>query len=128
MDSISVSEQEVIMEVDELKFISASVYPSSAINKEIQWTSSKPECVRVENGSLLALNKGVVAVTVAAEENGSINRVILVQVKEAGESEGTKSMINYDRSGMTVLYADSEASVNKFHPKENVLDGDPLTK
>ena len=69
--SITITGDEVIY-VDDTITLSASVMPSNATNKEVEWTSSNPAVATVDDGMVTALAEGEVTITATSKDDSTI--------------------------------------------------------
>lgn len=53
------------------ELLKASITPASAANAELQWRSSNPSIVTVDNGTVTAVAGGTATITVTITENGN---------------------------------------------------------
>lgn len=56
--------------VDGTATLQATVAPENATNKDVTWTSDKPEIAKVENGKVTALKQGTATITVTTNDGG----------------------------------------------------------
>ena len=79
--SISLNRSSLTMEALETYQLQASVYPSDAADRRIQWSSSDPAVATVdENGLVTALKKGTATITAAALDGSGVTRTCAVTV------------------------------------------------
>ena len=79
---VSVTPSSLKMEVNEEKSLTAKISPSNATNKNLSWSSSDPETVKVDDyGNLTALKAGSATITVTTEDGGK-TATCSVTVKE----------------------------------------------
>ncbi|MBQ7323482.1 MAG: VanZ family protein [Clostridia bacterium] len=81
--STSLSLTNPTMKIGEQGKLSSKVLPSDASNKSLTYTSSAPAIVQVyADGTVKALSKGEATITIASEENPSIQATITITVIE----------------------------------------------
>ena len=72
-ERIELSPEEVQIGTGETKYLTVSVYPENAENKNMIWSSSDPEIVTVsKNGSICGVSLGSAYITATAEEKGTL--------------------------------------------------------
>ena len=80
VNSIVLSSEEISLNVDAIKEISATIYPSDAKNKEIQWSSSDDNIATVNDGEIKGITPGDVTITCASLDGSNIVNRCLVHV------------------------------------------------
>jgi len=78
---ITLNETKLEMKVNDSKTITATVSPSNATNKNVIWTSSNTNVVKIENGKITAISAGTAIIT-AKTEDGGYTATTTVIVKE----------------------------------------------
>lgn len=73
--SITLNESEAQLEEGESITLTATVYPSNAINKSVSWLSSNTNVATVKNGVVTGINAGTSIITAMAGDKQSICRV-----------------------------------------------------
>lgn len=68
--SLSLKETELTMNVGESHRLEYNIGPDSAINKNVQWSSSNSNVVSVDDGNLTAKSGGEATITIKAVESG----------------------------------------------------------
>ena len=68
--------------VGESAQILATVYPSDAINTTITWTSSNPNVVSVDNGTITALKEGTSVITAKSYNGKTTTTTVEVKIKQ----------------------------------------------
>ena len=108
---VTLSEKEKILKVGEEFTLTATVAPANATNKEVTWTSDKPEIVTVDNnGKVKGVKEGEASITVTTVDGSKKdNCKITVQTKL---SSLYKIEVNVD-NGET--YASIMDSVEAFY-------------
>lgn len=79
---ITLSNNSLTMTVDEEKYVSATINPSNATNKNLSWSSSNNNVVSVNNGKLKALKEGSATITVTSSNNKKATLKVQVKAKE----------------------------------------------
>lgn len=69
--SVVLNTKEKALNVGETYTLIATVNPNDADNKNIVWTSEKPEIASIENGTIKALRAGIVKVIAISEDNNN---------------------------------------------------------
>ena len=70
------------LSVGESAQILATVYPSDAINTTITWTSSNPNVVSVDNGTITALKEGTSVITAKSYNGKTTTTTVEVKIKQ----------------------------------------------
>ena len=70
VSSVSLNKTSLVIEVGGTEMLTATVLPSNAKNKEVSWSSSNENLVRVDNGMVTAIAGGVTLVTVKTDDGG----------------------------------------------------------
>ena len=68
VESISISDEELTLEVGQSKTLSYTILPESATNKTVKWTSDDSSIATVENGVVKAKNAGTTVVSVISND------------------------------------------------------------
>ena len=68
VESVSLNETSVKMEVGEKMRLIATVLPENATNKNVRWSSSDESVVKVVDGEVSAINEGNATITVVTED------------------------------------------------------------
>ncbi|MBQ9768470.1 MAG: bacterial Ig-like domain-containing protein [Lachnospiraceae bacterium] len=90
VESIELDEPEITMRVGRNYSLDPAVYPHTATNQEVTYSSSRPHIVSVdENGLLEALEPGVAVITVESTDGSGTTCKLLVYVTE-GRNEFAK--------------------------------------
>ncbi|MGN0484837.1 MAG: endo-1,4-beta-xylanase [Lachnospiraceae bacterium] len=88
---ITIAEQNKELKIGETFSLNAQVQPENATNKNVIYTSNKPEFAEVdENGVVTAKHAGIASIT-AATEDGNKQAVCIVTVVETAVSPSTPS-------------------------------------
>ena len=72
VEGIELTEAEKTVSVDDVFDLTVNVLPADAYNKEVVWTSSDEEVLKVVDGKVTALKTGTATITAASAENGEI--------------------------------------------------------
>ena len=79
--SLSLNKSSLNMESGEEYQLTASIYPNTANNKELRWSSSEPSVATIDkNGKIKALRKGTTTITVETQDGSNISRTCNVTV------------------------------------------------
>ena len=113
VDSVTLNPAELTLKVGEQQFISATVAPVGAADKELVWSSSNPAVASIDNGRVTALSKGTAAVTARAVDGSGRSATCQVTVKRAGPaivlvSGQTKDIVFDQAGGETVIRFSAE--------------------
>ena len=68
--SVSLSNKEINLNKGETHNLTYTILPDDAANKDVEWSSSNPDVVSVENGKITAKNVGNAIITLKAIETG----------------------------------------------------------
>ncbi len=79
--SIKTSKDNYSIEVGELVVIKATVEPKNATNKNLKWSSSNNNIVKVSNGRIQGVNKGTANIIIK-DSSGKVSKTVKVTVKE----------------------------------------------
>ena len=105
--SITITGDEVIY-VDDTITLSASVMPSNATNKEVEWTSSNPAVATVNDGMVTALAEGEVTITATSKDDSTITAehsiTVLTPVKAPTSLELNESSFTISEGGMDFVW------------------------
>ena len=101
--SISLSRTAVSLEALETSRLTATVSPSSAEDKRVQWLSSAPDIASVsEDGLVTALKKGTAVITASAMDGSGVSRSCTVTVSSTAHICATAAELesphNYENS------------------------------
>ena len=80
---IKLSPPEIIIKPGENEQIEASITPSNATNKKINWSSSDESIVKVDNNGKITAIKGGIATITASSEDGGASKGCLVTVVQS---------------------------------------------
>lgn len=87
-DSVTLSEDELILEAGESHPLTATVLPENATNKNIEWSSSDETVATVDDNGLIVANaEGTVTITVTTVD-GSESASLTLTVTAAESDEG----------------------------------------
>ncbi len=78
---LKVSETNIELNLNESRFITATISPSDATNKSLTWMTENPSIVIVEVGKVTGLSKGTTKITVEAMDGSNIRKEINITVK-----------------------------------------------
>lgn len=84
--SISLSSTSLNLEVGDDWTLTATVYPSDATNKSVNWSSSNTKVVIVSDGKLKAVGTGTATITATC---GDVKKTCTVTVRAEGSGVGT---------------------------------------
>ena len=82
--SITISQENVTLEPDDTIQLEATVYPTNATNKEIEWSSSNDDVAMVTNeGFVLAVAEGKTIITAKTTDGSNLSTNCVVTVTKA---------------------------------------------
>ncbi len=117
--SITLLDTYVTMTKGESRALTVTIYPEDATDKKLMWSTSNPNVVTVENGTIKAANAGTAIIT-AATGDGKVKAVcyvsVIVPVERISLSEQQLSLVvgqKYDLSA-TVLPEDATSKTLKW--------------
>ncbi len=70
VSGVTLSPSSAILEIGQLKVLTATVAPYNATNKAVTWSSSDSDIVSVNNGTILGLKAGTATITVTTVDGG----------------------------------------------------------
>lgn len=116
VESIELSDTNIILTEGENKSLTATVNPSNATNKNVSYTSENASVASVDsNGKITAVSAGQTKIVVTSESNKNVKFETLVTVK-AREIE--VSSISLNTSNKTLLIGDSLSLNVNFVPQD----------
>ena len=77
VSSISLNYSQIGMSVGQTRTVTATVYPSNAVNGAVTWSSSDSSIATVSNGNITAVNPGTATITATAGGKSATVRVIV---------------------------------------------------
>ena len=93
----------------------ATISPSNATNKRVEWNSSDEEVAIVENGVVTAVKEGIATITVTTEDGGKIaNCKVTVQEKE--QEEIKVESVDLDKSEIELDIGETESLIVEISP------------
>ena len=74
VQSVSLYPEAMIMNIDDVGYLSATVLPANAVDKRVRWCSSNPDvvCVDYYTGEITAISEGTASVTAFSAYDNSI--------------------------------------------------------
>lgn len=72
VQSITISEEELTLEVDESTILTATVYPQDADDASLTWRSNNAKVATVEDGKITAIATGTAVITVTSNDGSNI--------------------------------------------------------
>lgn len=120
VSEIILSKSNVNLLVGEKAKIDATVNPTTAINKKINWSSSNDKVAKVDqNGNITAVGEGIATITAIADGNDKISSSLKVTVIDTNISiqngEKTSLLLNDEMQ----LYTDTSVQNSKIIWKSN---------
>lgn len=102
--SITLNETKLEMKAGTTATLQATVQPEDASTPRVDWSSSKPYIVSVENGTIKALKSGTATITAAAIDGSGVKATCEVTVKVAAEEDlGTLHYFTMSDGEMIVI-------------------------
>lgn len=102
---ISLDKNNLELKIGDTYTLTSTITPNNATNKEVEWSSNNSDVATVENGKIVAKNKGEAKITVKSKDTGvsaTCNVKIVKKVTEISISEsavnlnvGDESTLNY---------------------------------
>ena len=121
VSSVKINQSNFELKVGESKTLSATVTPSNATNKNIEWSSSNPSIATIDaNGRVVAKSQGTAALTVKTIDGNhkdSINVTVKPNVISVSDIQVSKSSVSIDvgsSTDVTVNVLPSNASNKTF--------------
>lgn len=105
-DSIELNRTNVPMVLGSTVNLVASVLPSNAVNKEVQWTTSDSSVASVLDGSIRALKTGTAVITAKTVEGNKVAQCSVTVTKSASTYLGTVYLEAGDGRVTDVLYGE----------------------
>ena len=113
IDSVSLDEEEITMDMGEIKTLSYTVTPRNGYLETIEWTSSNEDVVVVDEGDLTAVNVGEATVKLTIN---NIESTTKVKVK------ASKAEIKVDYSPKTVIRIGEKTNIKASVYPTNIND------
>ena len=101
-ETIELTQTSVSISVGDSIGVRATVKPGNTTNKQVNWRSENPEVAVVDrNGTIQGVSAGTTTILVSADSNASIEREVLVEVKEvlAESIHISQSAVNLELGG-----------------------------
>ncbi len=102
---ISLDKNNLELKIGDTYTLTSTITPNNATNKEVEWSSNNSDVATVENGKIVAKNKGEAKITVKSKDTGvsaTCNVKVVKKVTEISISEsavnlnvGDESTLNY---------------------------------
>lgn len=102
---ISLDKNNLELKIGDTYTLTSTITPNNATNKEVEWSSNNSDVATVENGKIVAKNKGEARITVKSKDTGvsaTCNVKVVKKVTEISISEsavnlnvGDESTLNY---------------------------------
>lgn len=102
---ISLDKNNLELKIGDAYTLTSTITPNNATNKEVEWSSNNSDVATVENGKIVAKNKGEAKITVKSKDTGvsaTCNVKVVKKVTEISISEsavnlnvGDESTLNY---------------------------------
>jgi len=128
VSSITLSQSSGTLVVGRTLQLSASVLPSNATNKQVNWSSSNPSVASVaQNGTVTAIAAGTCVITCSATDGSGVSESCSISVQESATTNVTKY-----GNGLSYYYFDDnlevlESSSVKMTDYIPVNEGDIIT-
>jgi len=101
VSSVSLNKTSLTLAVGDSYKLTATISPEDASNKDIGWTSSKPDIVSVDNGVITAVSDGSSVITVNTADGNKTARCVVTVVKNPVSINSISS--NFSDNGSIVV-------------------------
>lgn len=86
---VNLSQTMLNLSVGDIRTLVASVLPADALNKNVSWSSSKPEVASIDSdGKVTALASGMATITVTTQDGGYTASCTVIIVESTGDVNG----------------------------------------
>ena len=114
VQSITISEEKLTLEVDEATILTATVYPQDADDASLTWRSNNAEVATVEDGKITAIAAGTAVITVTSNDGSNVTAdcqvtVIPKRVKSITINEGHVSIERTNTAQLSVTIQPEDA-------------------
>ncbi len=111
VNSVTLNKKSLTLNVNESETLTATIMPENATNREVTWTSSKPETAQVdENGKVTALAQGTAIITVTTANGKSATCAVTVTEATVPVPKPETYRIMYLANGGSGKMADGSAT------------------
>lgn len=118
VESITISQTEATLKPDDTIQLSATVYPTNADNKKINWKSSNENVAMVtDEGFVLALAEGTSDIIVEATDGSGIKAVCKITVEKKPSPDVKLSLIEFVNSAVTIEQGKSVLLGVNYYPE-----------
>ena len=80
VEKIELSKAEISLEKGNIYRLTAQIYPETAENQTVKWSTSNNNVVTVENGLVIAVGKGIATITVESMDGSNVSAECVVTV------------------------------------------------
>ncbi|MBR4462806.1 MAG: BspA family leucine-rich repeat surface protein [Erysipelotrichaceae bacterium] len=110
LSSVALNEHELTMIISDTESLSATIQPEDATIKDLEWSSSKPAIVSVDQeGNIVALALGEAVITVSATDGSGLSDSCTVKVVEM--------MLHFEEKNLTIIPQDSKQLTVAIRPE-----------
>ena len=118
VESITISQTEATLKPDDTIQLTATVYPTNADNKKINWKSSNENVAMVtDEGFVLALAEGTSDIIAEAVDGSGIKAVCKITVEKKPSSDVKLSLIEFVNSAVTIEQGKSVLLGVNYYPE-----------
>ena len=110
--SVNIVKDSTSIEEMQSEVLSYTVSPSNATNKDVEWSTSDPTVVSVNNGTVYALNPGTATITVTTKDGGFTDTCSVTVTAKPIEGDTTTRTLDFNAQGYT--FSDSIAITDPF--------------
>lgn len=113
--AVKTDEKQMTLLLNQETTIGTTVLPEDATHPELEWTSSEPETVTVQNGKITALRPGDSVITCAATDGSGKAAVVSVHVPTFHAETGDLTVS--EKTGADIPFTDDSAGSASFQLK-----------
>ena len=118
VESITISQTEATLKPDDTIQLTATVYPTNADNKKINWKSSNENVAMVtDEGFVLALAEGTSDIIAEAADGSGIKAVCKITVEKKPSPDVKLSLIEFVNSAVTIEQGKSVLLEVNYYPE-----------
>lgn len=110
---ISLDKNNLELKIGDTYTLTSTITPNNATNKEVEWSSNNSDVATVENGKIVAKNKGEAKITVKSKDTGvsaTCNVKVVKKVTEISISESTLNLNVGDESTLNYTIGPDDAT------------------
>lgn len=118
VESITISQTEATLKPDDTIQLTATVYPTNADNKKVNWKSSNENVAMVtDEGFVLALAEGTSDIIAEAADGSGIKAVCKITVEKKPSPDVKLSLIEFVNSAVTIEQGKSVLLGVNYYPE-----------